>query len=196
MLFKIGNSLGNALLFSVIIHTSVFALIAGTNGFNLFSNRETQIDMIPASALGIGDDLNAGGAVARTEVSTMPKANDGNTAQENDQTTGNDNIEGDDYGQGGSGDSKSGSRIFGSIPVYPAKARESGREGSLILRLYIAPDGSVSDITIRVSSGYTPFDEAAEHAVRKWRFRPVYKNGVAVSRIHDVRVKFRLKDIK
>jgi TonB family protein len=209
MRFKLENTLGNAFLVSIVIHTSVVALIAGTNGFNFLGNKETQIELIPSSALGIGDDITAGSPSRRTAVSAapqmdrsldsqdgLPAINDGNSAKKNNQETANDNIEGDDYGRGGSGDGKSGSRIFGSLPVYPVKARESGREGSLVLRLNIEPDGTISDIAIRVSSGYKPFDEAAEHALRKWRFRPVYKNGVAIARIHDVRVKFRIKDIK
>jgi TonB family protein len=128
--------------------------------------------------------------------SSLPSLDDNNASNGNDQVTGNDNMEGDGYGQGGSGDTNSGSMIAGSLPVYPANARESGLEGNLILRLNIGPDGSVSDVLIRVSSGYTPFDEAAEHAVKKWRFRPVMRNGVAVSRIHDIRVKFKLNSFK
>jgi TonB family protein len=211
MLFKIENKFKNGLIISLLIHTSMFVLAAGTEGIS-FSGKETQIEMIPASELGIGDDLTIGGAAPKIAASIvlksyisekytqsnsgLPSLDDNNVAHGNDQEIGNDNLEGDGYGHGGSGDTNSGSMISGSLPMYPARARESGLEGSLILRVRIEPDGSISDVTLRVSSGYAPFDEAAERAVKKWRFRPVIRNGAAVSKIHDIRVKFKLNSFK
>jgi TonB family protein len=201
------NIFRNALLFSLVIHSSVFLLLTGFTSLSASGHREIEIEMIPVSSQGIGDDPTAGTPMlqrlklSETQAKKLDQApnklhpDDISVLQKLNIAAGNDIVEGDDYGEGGTG-ADSGKMISGSLPMYPAHAREQGLEGSVVLRLDIASDGSVSRVTVRVSSGYAPFDEAAERAVRKWRFRPVYRNGVAIARKHDIRVKFRLNGIQ
>jgi len=75
-------------------------------------------------------------------------------------------------------------------PVYPAGARESGIQGTVILEAMIATDGSVQDA--RVIRGITGLDQAAIDAVREWRFTPTLLNGTPVAVNMAVSVTFGL----
>ena len=73
-------------------------------------------------------------------------------------------------------------------PPYPARALDAEREGTVRLRLNIAPDGSVSEaVAIR---GEPPgwFERAAEMGARRWRYAPP---GRAMTT--EVDVEFKLK---
>jgi len=63
-------------------------------------------------------------------------------------------------------------------PVYPEGARANGAEGAVRLRVEIARDGSIEDVT--ALSGNVDLAEAAVAAVRRWRYRPTILNGKAV----------------
>jgi TonB family protein len=55
-------------------------------------------------------------------------------------------------------------------PVYPELARRMHVSGVVVLQLVVAPDGSVSDA--KVESGHALLGNAAQDAVRRWRFEP------------------------
>lgn len=57
-------------------------------------------------------------------------------------------------------------------PAYPTLARRRGWEGSVLLDLHVAADGTVSEATVATSSGHVMLDDAALRAVRTWRFVP------------------------
>jgi protein TonB len=57
-------------------------------------------------------------------------------------------------------------------PPYPALSRRLGEEGQVLLEVYILPNGSVGDIKLKQSSGFSRLDNAALEAVRKWQFIP------------------------
>lgn len=77
---------------------------------------------------------------------------------------------------------------------YPASARRKGLEGTVVLLLGIAADGTVARVELMESSGHEELDRAAEEAARLWRFEPARRDGEALA--HDVRVpvEFRLTD--
>lgn len=77
-------------------------------------------------------------------------------------------------------------------PPYPSQARQNGQEGSVIIRVHIAADGSVSSLAVRRSSGYASLDEAALNGVRQWRFAPARQGAHAVDGYFDVDVSFQL----
>lgn len=77
-------------------------------------------------------------------------------------------------------------------PPYPSQARQNGQEGSVIIRVHIAADGSVSSLAVRRSSGYSSLDEAALNGVRQWRFAPARQGDHAVDGYFDVDVSFQL----
>lgn len=71
--------------------------------------------------------------------------------------------------------------IKGTQPTYPESARRFRVEGTVTVNMLISETGEVIDVrTIRGIKGYPAFERAAESAVRKWRFRPAMKDGLAV----------------
>ncbi|MGH7104746.1 MAG: energy transducer TonB [Acetobacteraceae bacterium] len=57
-------------------------------------------------------------------------------------------------------------------PGYPPLAVRDGEEGSVILRVHIAADGSATSVEIFRTSGYPLLDQAALRAVGRWHFVP------------------------
>ncbi|MCB9727587.1 MAG: TonB-dependent receptor [Deltaproteobacteria bacterium] len=63
---------------------------------------------------------------------------------------------------------------------YPPGALAAGREGSVVLQVDIAADGSVLDAQVVEPAGYG-FDDAARRAVMRFHFRPAEVDGEAVA---------------
>ena len=61
-------------------------------------------------------------------------------------------------------------------PSYPTKARREGWEGTVVLKFWVTPGGSVKNIQVIRSSGYPELDRAAKSALSQWKFAP--KDGV------------------
>lgn len=79
-------------------------------------------------------------------------------------------------------------------PVYPTISRRLGEEGSVLLLIYVMPDGRVGDVKIKRSSGHPRLDEAAVAAARKgWRFKPATQSGAAVATWGQYAVAFKLE---
>jgi len=77
-------------------------------------------------------------------------------------------------------------------PRYPSLARRRGWEGTAIVRVHVARDGSVRVAELHTSSGYETLDREALRAAQRWRFQPGSRNGVAVEQWHLQPVEFRL----
>ncbi len=75
-------------------------------------------------------------------------------------------------------------------PVYPQEALAQRLEGAVELHTIIAPDGTVQSVD--ATSGNPVLVEAAEAAVRQWRFEPVLLNGQAVTVDTTITVQFHL----
>ena len=58
------------------------------------------------------------------------------------------------------------------LVVYPDEARRMRMEGAAVVSGVIEPDGSLSDIHIKRSSGHAPLDEASVQAVRSMACAP------------------------
>ncbi|MGH8139462.1 MAG: TonB family protein [Steroidobacteraceae bacterium] len=80
-----------------------------------------------------------------------------------------------------------------SPPVFPISARERGISGWVDVQFVVRPDGSVSDVIITGAEPVGIFEQAAVDAVRKWRYRPVVRNGQAVDQRARLRMKFALE---
>lgn len=65
-------------------------------------------------------------------------------------------------------------------------------QGTVVLRLLLHLDGTVADIRIARSSGYSRLDEAARNAVQKWRWSPTVRDGIAVQVSGVVEIPFVL----
>jgi len=90
--------------------------------------------------------------------------------------------------------SASGMTNTHTTPPYPAVARRLGQQGTVILAITVAADGSVSAAQVATSSGVPELDQAALSWVKAhWRYKPAMQGGVAVPSTTQAAVKFDLK---
>lgn len=66
-------------------------------------------------------------------------------------------------------------------PAYPAASRRMGHQGRVILRVLVNAEGNPDKVEIRTSSGFSPLDDAAFDAVKRWRFVPARQGDKAVA---------------
>ncbi len=78
------------------------------------------------------------------------------------------------------------------LPEYPPLARRHGKEGVVLLKLFIDRNGILKNAEVVESAGFG-FDEAALRAVRKSEYLPAMVGGEAVESEALLRVRFRLK---
>ena len=74
-------------------------------------------------------------------------------------------------------------------PEYPARAQQQGIRGFVDVEFTISPVGTVVDVKILKSKPPRVFDRAAVQAVRRWKYNPPIRNGVAVAQ-PGVRTRF------
>ena len=79
-------------------------------------------------------------------------------------------------------------------PVYPEIARRRGEQGRVLLRVSVSPEGQAVEVDVAQTSGYPTLDEAAQSAVRGWRFIPAMQAGTPIAAVADVPVRFRLEN--
>ena len=72
--------------------------------------------------------------------------------------------------------------------------REAGIEGTALLRLRVAADGTTQEIRLLRSAGHRLLDEAAEAAARRWEIAPALRNGLPIEAWVEVPVRFRLDE--
>ena len=79
-------------------------------------------------------------------------------------------------------------------PAYPKRAREMGWEGTVLLRVEVRADGTVAEVKVEQTSGYTMLDQSAVVTARGWRFAPEMDGGFTMPTIVDVPVRFDLRE--
>jgi periplasmic protein TonB len=77
-------------------------------------------------------------------------------------------------------------------PRYPRIALERRLEGWVRLEIVVTTEGTVRDAKVIEASPKLTFDQAALEAIRRWRFKPTYKNGQAVEQRAVQRISFKL----
>ena len=78
-------------------------------------------------------------------------------------------------------------------PRYPRTARRRGQEGSVVLEVKVLKDGTVGDMRLLSSSGYTALDKAAIKSVRKWLFEPGMQGNQEVDMWVRVPIRFKIE---
>lgn len=78
-------------------------------------------------------------------------------------------------------------------PVYPAIARRSGDQGTVMLKVLVNPEGAPVRVELDQSSGSKPLDSAALDAVKSWRFVPARRGTQNIEGWVRVPVVFRLE---
>lgn len=66
-------------------------------------------------------------------------------------------------------------------PKYPLESRRKREQGTVVLAVTLASNGSVDDVRVARSSGFDRLDRAALDAVRRWRWSPTLRDGAAVA---------------
>lgn len=78
-------------------------------------------------------------------------------------------------------------------PVYPPYARRLGEQGKVLLRVSVNAQGLPEAVELDASSGSPRLDAAALESVRRWRFVPAHRGGLAVHSWVTVPVIFNLE---
>jgi protein TonB len=64
-------------------------------------------------------------------------------------------------------------------PIYPARARKAGEQGSAVVRVLVDVTGRPAQVSLQTSSGHPELDQSAISAVRAAQFRPYAEGGRA-----------------
>jgi len=143
--------------------------------FDIFSVGASQpAPQLPSPSLPEQPTARPGSADDRT-VKLPPAAAAGNGHAGLEGDAGNGGSGGGDangHGKGegsGTGDAKG---VYTPPPAYPTEARRRNIEGSVLVELAIASDGSCALRQIVESSGFGPLDTAVENAVCHWKYNP------------------------
>lgn len=82
--------------------------------------------------------------------------------------------------------------LYREIPVYPLMAKKLGKEGKVLLRLFIDENGKLLDVEVIENGGYG-FTNAAVEAVKKSTFQPALRNGKPIKAKALLTVRFQLR---
>ncbi len=77
-------------------------------------------------------------------------------------------------------------------PSYPSAAALRGEQGTVVLLVYVRPDGLVSRVEVERSSGFARLDNSALDAVKTWHFLPSIDNGQPVGSVVPIRIAYVL----
>lgn len=79
-------------------------------------------------------------------------------------------------------------------PRYPEAARDSNREGSVLVEVRIQANGRAGEVTVAHSSGSRLLDTAAVNAVKQWRWEPARRGDAPIESTARYRVRFVLEE--
>ena len=77
-------------------------------------------------------------------------------------------------------------------PPYPRQSKRMGEEGTVLIRVWVTPEGRAEKTEIKTSSGHARLDEAALSTVQRWRFVPGQRNGLPEAMWFNVPIRFVL----
>ena len=78
--------------------------------------------------------------------------------------------------------------------MYPAEHLTHGEHPTVVLKVTVLADGSVSDVQVEHTAG-EDFDRAALEAVQRWKFEPARRAGQAIASRVGVAVHFELPEL-
>ena len=78
-------------------------------------------------------------------------------------------------------------------PAYPRMSRRLNEQGQVVVRVFVAADGSPQQGEIKASSGYDRLDQEALRTVLRWRFVPGQRLGTPEAMWFNVPVNFVLE---
>lgn len=77
-------------------------------------------------------------------------------------------------------------------PPYPDSALTGREQGTVLVDLYIHPNGRVAKYKVAQSSGFGDLDDAAVEGLLNWHFVPAVEDGDPVSDWTAVKIEFQL----
>ncbi|WP_306519965.1 energy transducer TonB [Rheinheimera sp.] len=77
-------------------------------------------------------------------------------------------------------------------PRYPQLSRKKKEQGTVLLKLLVKADGTVGNISVLKSSGFSRLDQAALQAVKHWRFVPAKQQGQSIDFWYEMPMTFAL----
>jgi protein TonB len=77
-------------------------------------------------------------------------------------------------------------------PAYPDSAQLNGEQGSVLVDVYVHPNGRAAKVKVSRSSGFEDLDNAAVEGVLNWRYVPAMRDGDTVSDWATVKIDFQL----
>lgn len=84
--------------------------------------------------------------------------------------------------------------LHNPAPPYPRLSVEEGEEGNVLLRICVTEAGEFAGVDLARSSGFKRLDDSALNTVKRWRFIPASRAGVAIPFCYRHRIRFSLKD--
>lgn len=84
--------------------------------------------------------------------------------------------------------------LHNPAPVFPSLSRRMGEEGKVLLRVKVSAAGQPVAVDLEKGSNFERLDDAARHAVARWRFVPARRGDEAVEGTVIVPIVFRLDD--
>jgi periplasmic protein TonB len=78
-------------------------------------------------------------------------------------------------------------------PAYPKQSRRLNEQGQVLIRVFVAADGSPQQGEIKTSSGFDRLDQEALRTVMRWRFMPGQRFGTPEAMWFNVPVNFVLE---
>ena len=78
-------------------------------------------------------------------------------------------------------------------PAYPKQSRRLNEQGQVLIRVFVAADGSPQQGEIKTSSGFDRLDQEALRTVMHWRFVPGQRFGTPEAMWFNVPVNFVLE---
>jgi periplasmic protein TonB len=78
-------------------------------------------------------------------------------------------------------------------PPYPPQLLRTGVEGKAVVRVLIGIDGRVKQVAIIAADDPLFVDATERQALRKWRFKPATRDGVAIESWKQMTVRFEIR---
>jgi len=86
------------------------------------------------------------------------------------------------------------SQFNNPAPVYPSQSRRLHEQGTVVLEVLVKADGSLGDLRLKTSSGYSRLDAAALRAVKNWHFVPAKRGDTAIDFWYELPIEFSLNN--
>ncbi|MBU6442555.1 MAG: TonB family protein [Alphaproteobacteria bacterium] len=77
---------------------------------------------------------------------------------------------------------------------YPPISRRLGETGVVLVRFTVNVDGSVTNVSVAKSSGYSRLDEAAVSCASRWEYNPATRGGKPLAITYEAKVLYQLNE--